>query len=206
MSCSFALEARDDVQWWQWLSLNVYKESPHTLLLHMENHLYEDIKEEGLWLIALRYSYAAHKQLSLGLNYTYLDSHNIAKNTWTHHQRLELEANPHFELGKRLSFQNRNRFELRYIEDNPGEDYRTRHRFQFSTPFTGRIKKAYLSSELFYSYEKNKLDEIRTLPCGLGFAINKSLSVNLFYLIQSKLSATNDQWTHRHVLGTQLNF
>lgn len=199
--------ARDDLQAYQWLSLNLWQQNPHKLHFYADNRFIDDASEQWLWLASLRYKYAAHKNLQLGLGYTYLDVRNIAADTWTHQDRLEFEFSPKAKLSDTLSFHFRNRLEVRYIEDVANPSYRTRHRIQLTKSLQSeRITKLYANTEWFYLYDKGRdlFNEVRTVPLGVGFKLTESASIDLFYMIRTTRPNRDTEWSHAHALGTHL--
>lgn len=200
--------ARDDVQAWQWLDLRVFEFKKHKVNLHFENWIADDVKEEKLLLAALRYKNEFHRFLQLGVHYTYLDIRNLNTDEWSYHQRLEFEFNPRANIDGQMSFMLRNRLEYRWYEDSQkDESFRSRHRPQITYHTKHKIlTKFFFNTELFIDYEKDKLNEFRTVPLGAGFKLFPKLNFNTFYMIQSKRPATNRDWQHSHILGTHLNY
>lgn len=200
--------ARDDLQAWQWLDLRVFEFKKHKVNLHFENWIADDVKEEKLLLGALRYKNELHQNLQLGVHYTYLDIRNLTTDEWSYHQRLEFEFNPRANINGQISFMLRNRLEYRWYEDSArDQNFRSRHRPSL-TYYTKQkiLTKFFANSELFMDYEKDKINEFRTIPVGAGFKLLPKLSLNTFYMIQTKRPATSRDWQHSHILGTHLNY
>ena len=203
---SGALYARDDIQAWQWMDLRVFEFKKHKVNLHFENWIADDVKEEKLLLAAVRYKNEFHRLLQLGVHYSYLDIRNLVTDEWSYHQRLEFEFNPRANVHGQLAFMLRNRLEYRWYEaTNRDENFRSRHRPQFTYFTKGKVlTKLFANSELFIDYEKDKLNEFRTIPIGAGFKLLPKLNLNTFYMIQSKRPSTSRDWQHNHILGTHL--
>jgi|TARA_B110000037_G_scaffold212998_2_gene266569 hypothetical protein len=198
--------ARDDIQWWQWLNLNLMEEGPHKIHLYLDNRIVEDVTEERLWLASIGYKYQASKRTQIGLGYTYLDIRNIAQDTWMHRQRLELEVSHETKLNASLKLHLRNRIEIWWDEDENTDEYRSRHRIQLSHPLSiGKLYKIYTNTEVFYNYERDLLSQVRTIPVGLGFKLSKATQLSIFYMIQSNRATNGMPWSHNHAIGTHLN-
>lgn len=123
-----SLDARDDIQAWQWASLNFWQQGPHSASLYLDHRLVDDLSTTGVWVGGPLYKYAAHEYLQLGLGFVYLDVKNLETGSWTYQLRPELEINPRFKISDDLSFHFRNRLEVRYIESQSGSNVRSRHR------------------------------------------------------------------------------
>ncbi|MGJ8638734.1 MAG: DUF2490 domain-containing protein [Opitutaceae bacterium] len=205
LTAATALNARDDIMMWNWLSLNLWQNDTHKVHTYFDNRLVDDITEEKLWLGSLRYKFKAHKNLQLGFGYTYLDVRTITADTWTHQNRLEFELNPSFKLNDDWKLSLRNRMEVRYIEDRDDSSARFRHRTQLSRPIDlGPISSYYANVELFYLLDLEKVNEVRTVPAGAGIKLNDDLKLNVFYMIQSNRVGNTSEWNHAHALGTNL--
>ncbi|MDX1680340.1 MAG: DUF2490 domain-containing protein [Akkermansiaceae bacterium] len=198
--------ATDDTQLWNWIILNLWENDTHRLYTYMDNRVSDDMSEERLWLMSLRYKYKVNPNLQLGLGYTYLDSHNTTTDVWRDQQRLEFELNPSFKLDEwKLHF--RNRLELRFYQDSDEASYRFRQRTQLSRPIDlGCFDGFYTNIETFYMPDIDRINEFRTIPVGLGMPLGDQTKLNLFYMIQSQRDGTSSHWTHAHVLGTVLTY
>lgn len=199
--------ARDDIQWWQWINLNLWQEGPHKVHLYLENRLVDDMSAQRFWLASIRYKYQATEKIQIGAGYTYLDIHNIPNDTWMYRQRLELEATYKTEVSETLKFDFRNRLETWWDQDERVAEYRSRHRIQLSRSLNlGRLDAIYVNTEVFYLYEPNLLNEVRTVPVGLRFKLTAATKLSLFYMIQSTRSLRDRSWSHNHGIGTYLNY
>ncbi|MFU8848418.1 MAG: DUF2490 domain-containing protein [Opitutales bacterium] len=200
-----SLAARDDLQAWQWLSLNFWQAGPHSASLYLDHRMVDDVSTTGVWVGGPRYKYAAHKYLQLGLGFVYLDVQNLETGSWTYQLRPELEINPRFRINESWSFHFRNRLEVRYIESQSGPNVRSRHRPQLTYAFEWKaVEKIYANTELFYSHESHEVNEFRSVPLGVGFKLTEAAKLNLFYMVQSKRQAGGSDWSHNHILGTHL--
>jgi hypothetical protein len=144
------------------------------------------------------------KNLSLGLNYSYL---NIkVDDEFKFHHRLELEADPHWEIGGEspwLKIAMRNRYEFRWIEDQGSDNPRFRHRTQLDFPVknAGALQAIFTNSEFFYDINDHRYNENWTVPFGMKFKVHPKASLSLFYMIQSKLSS---HWNTSQVVGSHV--
>ncbi|HAV13769.1 MAG TPA: hypothetical protein DCX06_09830 [Opitutae bacterium] len=205
LTAATALNARDDIMMWNWLSLNLWQNDTHKVHAYFDNRIVDDVTEENLWLASLRYKFKAHKNLQLGFGYTYIDVRNITTDSWRDQQRLEFEVNPSFKLDDNWKLSFRNRMEVRYYEDRDDSSSRFRHRTQLSRPIDlGPLSSYYANVELFYLLDLEKVNEVRTVPVGTGIRLGENTKLNLFYMIQSKRTGSTSTWNHAHALGTNL--
>lgn len=205
LTAAASLQGRDDVMMWNWLSLNLWQNDTHKVHAYFDNRIVDDVTEEKLWLGSLRYKFKAHSNLELGFGYTYLDVRNVEADNWTHQNRLEFEVNPRFKLSESWTLSLRNRMEVRFIEDRSDSSSRFRHRTQLCRPLEfGPVSDYSASVELFYLLDLNKINEVRTVPLGIGMKLTESTKLNLFYMIQSQRVGSTTSWSHGHALGTNL--
>ncbi|MCA9399351.1 MAG: DUF2490 domain-containing protein [Candidatus Omnitrophica bacterium] len=202
-------QAEDDFQYWSRYSLKMVDTEKVDWTIFAEARFYNDTDDLGLYYISQRVSYDLWKHLSLGTNYTYLNYRTqsrdgtLAEDKFQH--RLELEANPKFKWGERITFKNRNRVEFRWIEDKGSYNTRLRHRWTLSYALKdkGPVKDVYAESEFIYNIAEHAYDENRTIPIGATFKVNDKMSLKTFYMIQNKLGATD--WYANQIFGTQIS-
>lgn len=205
LTAATALQGRDDIMMWNWLSLNLWQNDTHKVHAYFDNRIVDDLTEEKLWLGSLRYKFKARKNLQLGFGYTYIDVRTIKTDSWRDQQRLEFEVNPSFKLDDNWKLSLRNRMEVRFYEDRGDSSSRFRHRTQLSRPIDfGPFKSYYANVELFYLLDLEKVNEVRTIPVGSGIKLGENTKLNLFYMIQSKRTGNTSEWNHAHALGTHL--
>lgn len=196
---------RDDIQSWQWVTVDFFKNDSVRGYLYADNRIAEDASQERVFIVGPRFSYRAQPWLDLGVGYVYIDVRNLNSGNWRSQHRLELEFNPYYMLTDTIRFQFRNRLEARWIEDRDPVSYRSRHRFALSKKLGFKwLKSVYCNNEFFYRYDLDQYNENRAVPIGLGFKLNKHLGLNLFYMIQSVQVGKTDEWNHNHILGTHL--
>ncbi len=202
------VQAEDDFQYWSWYLVKVIDTEKIDLSMYADARFYNDLKDEGLYLISPKIQYNFFDNVSFSTNYTYLNyrSTNALSGDaeFKYQHRAELEVNPHFKINDYISFHNRNRLEFRWIEDKGSYNTRSRHRFAFSFPLKDSkfLKKIYTNSEIFYNYAEHTYDENRTVPIGLSFKLNDKTSLDTFYMIQFKKGSTD--WKSNEILGTML--
>lgn len=131
---------------------------------------------------------------------------NFIERTRTHdtvqEHRLYVNLIPHTKIGS-LQIEDRNRMEFRHI--NGKDDWRYRNRPKLSTVL-GKGSfweiKPYVADEIFYGFRAGEINRNRFL-CGIERPINKRLSVELFYVLQS--DKTGKDWSEFHALGLATN-
>ncbi|MCA9401146.1 MAG: DUF2490 domain-containing protein [Candidatus Omnitrophica bacterium] len=213
VSCvaSQKVQANDDFQYWSRYWADVGKMDKFSLGMYAEVRQQNDAKDTKLYLFSPKLKYALHKNLDLGLAYTYMQyrkNNTVAsRSEYFFQHRCELEFNPKYTFENGIKVLSRNRIEFRWIEDAGSDNNRYRSMLQFEFPLDSVdfIKSVYINNEVFYTQSLHELTEHRTVPLGFNIPINDTFSTKLFYLIQSTHSSSSDQWTSDHVLGTQLN-
>jgi hypothetical protein len=152
--------------------------------------------------VSQRLAVDAHRNLGLGANYTYLPTRSPTTGVFLDQHRIELEATPRVRASERLNLAFRNRLELRWLEDRPGVNERSRHRLQANI---GRRNAAaiaffFASDEVFYDWDGAGFNENRLTPVGLHIALRRSVAFDLYYMVQSE--QIDARWNHTHLLGT----
>lgn len=163
-------------------------------------------------VIAPRLTFDFWKSLPLGLNYTLIETDNHRPppvgDLWQSQQRLELEANPHWQLTDSLSLRTRNRLEFRWISGRPDMNTRSRHRLELAQ----RIEKAkplqsvFANYEFFYDLEKMRNSEHRLVPLGLEFKLAGPVSLKTYYLWQHAETRTSWLTTHNFYTVFDVSF
>lgn len=152
-------------------------------------------------------SWKASKNFSLEIHYAYLHGRSVVPNSlWKWQHRLELEANPTFQLPCHYLIKTRNRLEIRRLQREPKTQYEFRQRTMFVVPFEkwGPLKSFSLYNELFYNISTRLITQDRVCPCQLTFALSDKVDLDLFFLVY--FFNTDNVWKKSAVFGTQLNF
>ena len=158
-------------------------------------------------MFSQRFHWWATTNLAIGPGYTYVlkakhdDDTGLEPYKYTH--RAEFEVNPRWKRDWGM-ITLRNRVEYRWIEDEGRNNTRSRHRAEFSFPLKrhGPLTEFFTSTELFYDYRANQLSEHRLVPAGFGWKLSEHATLRTFYMLQSPHHPPD--WTHNHVLYTQL--
>ena len=200
--------ARDDFQYRSLYTFKIIDTKKIDFSLFNQVRFFNDAQDVGFYSISPKLQYEWMKNMSLGLNYTYLQTKVFNKTAgreeFKFHHRVELDANPHFERGDWLKIQMRNRYEFRWIEDRGSWNPRFRHRTQVEFPLKNKLplQSIYINSEFFYDIDKHVYNENWTTPLGFKFKINEKTSLSLYYMIQ-RIGVSND-WSSNQILGTHL--
>lgn len=200
--------AKDDFQYRQIITAKMLDTERLDFSLQGQMRLNHDARDINFYLISPQLKYDLTKNLALGLNYTYLNTKVFnpaaGRDEFKFHHRLELEVDPHWDIGEWLSITTMNRYEFRWVEDAGSHNPRFRHRTQFEFPLKklAPVRSLYMSSEFFYDINDHRYNENWTVPLGVKFKINPKTSIGTFYMIQSKLT---DTWTSSQIFGTSVN-
>jgi hypothetical protein len=202
--------AEDDFQYWSRFSIKPLDTKYVDFVNYWDLRFMNDVTDFDLWFTSQKLIIDPIKHLSLGINYTYLESDTLNSRTkkeeFKQQQRFELEMNPYFNVGRWLKVKNRNRMEFRWIEDKGSDNTRFRHLWHFEVPINKVrfLKSVYANNEIFYEFEREKFAENRATPIGLKFPVFKKTTFQIFYMIQSRKSVRGD-WSSNQVLGTYLD-
>jgi len=197
--------------------------SQYTVLLHDGEHIDlnaffdfrfdNDAGNNDLNQASLQAKYDFIEHLSFGTNYTYiLDkkySSSSRNSEYFYQHVLELEANPYYTITDWLKFDNRNRVEFRWIEDNGSYNTRSRHRLRFTFPLVKNLLPKqdgiYMDSEFFYNYAERTYDENRSVPLGIKFTLNEQVGLSVYYMVRSQKSNSTGEWTTTQILGSNVS-
>ena len=118
--------------------------------------------------------------------------------------RLELEANPYWSAADFLKVKNRNRLEFRWIENQGSDITRFRHRWELEFPLKEKapLRAVFVNNEFFYDFNKGEYSENRAIPFGVKLALNNRISLQVFYMIQSRKGSAD--WSSNQVIGTHV--
>lgn len=202
--------AGDDFQYWSQFNFKVVDTKYVDLNLFTEGRFVNDAQDNGLHLVSFKLSYQFFEHLDLGTNYTYLNVRTMnalsGDSEFKYQHRAELEVNPKWNFGDVAKFDNRNRVEFRWIEDNGSYNTRSRHRFRLTFPFKDNkwLKSVYVDSEFFYNFAEHTYDENRSVPLGLNLQLTDKVALQTYYMVQSRRGSQD--WRSNQILGTLLSF
>ena len=198
--------ASDDTQSWSRLTLKTWQQGPWSLSTYGDLRLMDDVSESRLYLVSEQLKYRWLQNMDLGVNYTYLESK--ARRAWgpeefKYQHRLELEANPGWSVWDRLMVKNRNRVELRRIEDQGSDNTRFRQLWELSFPLRDKaaFKSIYTNNEIFVD-DQGRINENWVIPLGAEFDINDKTSLKIFYMVQSRKGTAD--WSSNQIIGTHV--
>jgi hypothetical protein len=194
--------AENDLQAWQWLTVDLYKADNWKAYLYADNRIGDDLSKSFLQILSPRLRYYAHKNLDLQVGYAYLniDPLSAADDFWQH--RAEFEVDPKFSTGN-WSFHSRNRFELRWNDGEGKPRPRIRNRIQAKYKLgDGFFKHIYVNDEIFWNPDTGVFIENRLVPFGLGLKLTDKTTLNLFYMWQH-IDRPVERF-NAHVIGTFL--
>lgn len=197
----------DDFQYRQFLTLKLIDTKKIDLVLFNQLQVNHDAHDVSFYLISPQLKFDFWKNVQLGLNYSYVNvkvfNSAAGRDEFRFHHRLELELNPHWDIGEHLKISMRNRQEFRWIENNGSDNYRFRHRTNLEFPLKNvlPLQSIYTYSEFFYDFADHRYNENWTVPFGFKFKINEKSSISLFYMIQSRLT---DTWVSNEIFGMNL--
>ena len=201
--------ARDDFQYWSQYSVKLIDTKKFDLTTFATGRLMDDAGEMRFYYVSEGLAYSLHKNLGLGLNYTYVrikTINNLDDSEFKFHHRIELETIPRGTFANGWQWSIRNRIEFRWIEDMGAHSARFRSRWALTFPLKnrGQLKDFYTSVEPFYLTHAHEISEIWVTPIGTTWTINDKVSLKVYYMQQ--LRKGTDSWLSNEVLGTTLSF
>jgi hypothetical protein len=201
--------AEDDLQYWSRYSVKLVDTKHIDFVENWELRLTDDWSQIGYWHGSHQLKFDFFEKLGFGLNYTYLDNESINSRThdrsMIHQHRLEFEATPRYKFKNGIKFTNRNRYEMRWFQDQGSNHSRIRTLYELSFPIKnlGRIENVFCNNELLVDAHKHALNENRLIPIGVTIKLFGKNTLQVFYMIQSK-KGTKD-WSSNQVFGTQVS-
>jgi hypothetical protein len=199
----------DQGQWRPAVSVRLYTARRFDFTVYQENWLVDEGPNPAQFQLSGRLRYHPLDHLALGLNYTYADSRTATPDSGeqrVHQDRLEFEANPHWEWPSGWRLSNRNRLEVRWIENQADVNYRSRHLLEVAWPIRlpRPLQSTFTSAEVFYDWSRGRLPEWRVSPVGVDLALHPRASLRLYYTYRENQVAGD--WQTSHVFWTVLNF
>jgi hypothetical protein len=193
-----------DFQTWHTVSLKWLDTKYVDLTTAVHVRFTDDSSDFSLYRIGQEASADLLAWLQAGLGYRYTESKNAA-GEFRYQHRGEIELTPRAKLSDRLGVSFRNRLELIGNEGDANLNERTRHRLQLQwrTPQWEPLAAVFVSNELFYDFDRNKVSENRVIPAGLSFRLTDKARLSIHYMLRSVRGA--EHWRHDHVLGTGLS-
>jgi hypothetical protein len=191
-------------EWWAWTSIEFWRSDRAKAWLFAGNRL---DTQDGPYvqIVSPRFKYEVLPWLDIATGQSVLSIENVRTEERTTQWRPELELNPHFRLGPRLSVELRNRMEWRWNDGESFTTHRSRHRVQFGyslrEPF-GPLTRVFANNEWIIDLHRHQWAENRVVPAGLTFHLGKEADLDVFYMVLS--SHTASHWRHESVLGTFL--
>lgn len=199
--------AEDDFQYRQMITVKMVDTEKLDLSMQGQVRFNHDAQDVSFYLVSPQLKYDLTEHLTLGMNYSYVNlkifNPAAGREEFKFHHRLELEVNPHWNLGEWLLITTMNRYEFRWVEDAGSHNPRVRHRTQLEFPLKDPqpLRSFYVSSEFFYDINDHRYNENWTVPLGVKFKISSKVSLSTYYMIQSRLT---DAWTTTQIIGTNM--
>ncbi|MCB9799624.1 MAG: DUF2490 domain-containing protein [Candidatus Omnitrophica bacterium] len=200
--------AQDDFQYWSRYSIKLLSNELFDFTNYWEMRGFEDASSLGLWYTSQKLQIHPVKNLSFGINYTYLEfeAADAAQKTneFKYQHRFELEATPHWALPGQFKIKNRNRMEFRWIEGRGSDNGRYRHLWElYRSLDLGWLKGIYINNEFFVDFARHQIAENRVTPVGITLRFNQHAGLKVFYMIQSQKGGFD--WKSNQILGTQID-
>ncbi|MDP3071600.1 MAG: DUF2490 domain-containing protein [Opitutaceae bacterium] len=196
--------AGDDFGSWHALSARFLDNHRWTLTGVTQVRIRDDNSQLYAYYFSPQAAFKASPYLRLGLNHTWLPAKPAGGRDFLLQRRWEIEATPRWPVKDWLTFELRNRLEIRRIEGRPDINERSRHRPRatFRVKGLGPLESVFMDNEVFHDYDAHRITENRLVPLGLNFRANPQTAFAVNYLLRSVRSGGD--WTHSHILGTQL--
>lgn len=204
--CAIVSLCADDFGSWHALSLKVVDTDRVDLVGTAQARFYEGSSELLQYRLTPRLIVDPSRYLRTTLGYTYLPTRLSDSDEFIDQHRLELELTPRWPVNDRLTFELRNRLEIRWIEGLSGTNERSRHRLgaRYRVREAGFFRSVFLSDEVIYDFDRGDVSQNRLVPLGFGFHLSRKTGFNFYYMLQS--FQVSGRWSHAHVLGTHLSF
>ena len=198
--------ARDDFQ--SWHSAEITKSFgphwdvaflPEIRIRHDAGQLFYHEYRQGI-------RWKPSKYLQLGVNYLF--ARNAASGKPLEEHTAEADVTPKVSVG-RFDLSLRGRIAMRSIQGSSGEQewqVRLMPKIAYPARVAGHAVTPYVADDLFYDYTRDAWNQNRVLlgaSIPMGKAGGASVSVDVYYMLQSQLGARHD-WNSNHILGTKL--
>lgn len=165
--------------------------------LSLEQNLFDDFKEFGMWNVQVRPFYDVGGPLSLGLEYRCERERDDGR--WVTEHRYGILPVLSRKWGD-WKFKLMSRLEYRDQED--GHDWRWREKLKIAKPC--RIASfeftPWVSEEPFYSFNADRVNQNRA-TVGLSKELPSGIEATLYYL--NRVDKEDDGWLTTHVVGTE---
>lgn len=188
--------------------MRVFEHAGFEAFVYQEAWINDGGPRFAYYQLSPRLRYRVFEPLAVGLNYSFIETEKpiaIGDDEWTDQHRLEFELTPQWKWPSGLRVSARNRFEVRWIEERPDVNYRTRHTVEVGYPvrLPPPFEGAFSGGEVFYDWSRMRLSEYRVSPCGVDLRLSSRGSVRVYYTWRQVEVGNN--WAASHVLWTVLN-
>jgi hypothetical protein len=192
-----------------WASVTAEKKITSQLKISLEEQfrLHENYSQPNIFFSELDLDYRLLKNLSVGIGYRFIQSHE-PDNNYSFYHRLILDLTYRIKVN-RFKVDLRPRYEREYRKIFSSENgkmgrERVRAKATFKYDFYSRIK-PYLATELFMRNKNSGflINQYR-LEAGINYEFSKKTTANLFYLTNREVNQKNP--TVDYITGLGITF
>lgn len=208
-----AVRAADwDVEYWQYLTVDNWKQGKCRLYTLGEIRFNNDISRVSYYRIAENFAYSANRYVDFEAHYSFLYHVPAGDGNFKSTHRIEFEVNPSIPLGNGYKLLGRNRAELIRSQGNSHWQTVLRHRSRLIIPICGwewcwgKVVSYNISDEIFYDANRQKFTQNRFIPLEFSFEFPSSISMNAFFMVRNNYSFSMQKWYRSFVLGSYLSF
>ncbi len=203
--CSTVQAAKWDVQYWQLLEWNQWKQSRCRLFGVGETRLQHDLRHFNYYRLTQGFAFRALEDLDLEIHYSYVNVKTSGATAFSNRSRLEIEVNPFWTLAHGIQIHWRNRMDFIKQQNRLHIQYVLRERLKVTFSTEGEwIKTVSIANELFYDLSTKRFTQNRFYPLMLNFALGKEVSLDLFIMLRTHFSS--NKWYREGVMGSQISF
>ena len=197
MGIACVASASDEWQYWNEFVTERELGSRWSLEVAVEQNLFDDFDEFGMWNVQVRPFYEVGGLLSLGLEYRYERERD--EGSWaTEHRYSFIPVLKH--EWREWEFKLKTMVEYR---DKEGDDeWRWREKLKIGYPCrcAGLSFTPWVAEDVFYMFDAGQILQNRA-SVGLSTEITGWLEATLYYLNRQDKKGVG--WVHTHVLGTE---
>lgn len=197
----------EDLQAWQNYSLIAYDQGPLRSQLNAESRFIGD-GFLGYWLVQPIISYRVHPKLGLALGGSYFQSRSDEDVPWHETYRVEFAASPRFPLTDTVTFDWRNRVDLRWQENRDYDlvvFYRSRARLTWRPESAGPLRSLAIAVEPFYDVDAETWNENRFFPLIANFKVVDGANLGAYGMLRSRRQGQSSEWETDYIIGATLS-
>jgi len=191
-----------------WTAFSLKKEfNDLELAFGFEYRLDENFSHTDKILGELGAEYKINKRLSISSTYRYSKDNDFEDFSYVLSHRIDIGFEYEYKIKwwgiKGLEFKNRAKYQIESAPEDRNNDAFVRNKFKLD--YKKKDFSPYLSYELFYQFNNERVINRTRIALGAKYDITKKTAIKCFYTFESRINTNNLEYNHLYGIGYSID-